>query len=210
MVNKYELNVLKNNSTIQNYLENLYTIDLLDRYLPVEKAEELNVLDIGSKNWFYASAEYQFFKKYSEKLALDGIEIDSNRLYSNFYSRAEVAKFYTKNLDDANYIKGDFLQHNKEYDYLIWFLPFVFKRPHLLWGLPEKYFKPDKMLAHAFESLKFSEGKSGKIFIINQGNDEFLAQKKLCDDLNLPYNEIGEVKSPFMTYKHPRFLILVG
>lgn len=201
---KYDLEYLKSNSTRRNYLENLYTIDLLDRYLNVEAQETLNVLDIGSKNWFYAKSEYFFFKKLCKNLQLDGIEIDSNRLYNNFYSRVQVAKFHIKNLEGANYIEGNFLNHQGNYDYIIWILPFVFEHPHLKWGLPISYFQPEKMLTKAYNCLN----KGGKIFIINQGRAEFMAQKFLCKRLKISCIELGEVKSDFLSYK-PRYLTII-
>ena len=97
----------------RNYLENLYTYDIA------------KILDIGSKNWFYAKGEYSFFKSFVQTPCLDGVEIDAFRLYSNLYSRYESAKFYTKNLKNTNYIAGDLLSISDTYDYIIWFLPFV-------------------------------------------------------------------------------------
>ena len=81
---------------LRNYLENLYTFDILSQaFLPVE-FEAINVLDIGSKNFFYAQGEYQFFKTFAKDVFLDGVELDAYRLYSNFFTRYEVAKFYIK------------------------------------------------------------------------------------------------------------------
>lgn len=205
LIEKFDLNYLKSNSTKQNYLENLYTIDLFERYLDVNSRENLNVLDIGCKNWFYAKGEYFFFKKHCKNLILDGIEIDANRLYSNFYSRAEVAKFHIKNLKGTKYIEKDFLNHSKKYDYIIWILPFVVEEPLFKWGLPKKYFQPERMLMHAYNSLN----EDGEIFIINQGEAEYNAQKVLCEKLNIPYTPIGEVKSEFLSYQNPRYLILI-
>lgn len=216
---KYNLDYLKKNSTRQNYLENLYTIDLLDRYFPPHPQplshkerggkndfylNTLNVLDLGCKNWFYFKAEYSFFKKHCKNLFLDGIEIDGNRLYSNLYSRAEVAKFHINNLR-GKYIIGDFLQHNKMYDCIIWILPFVFEEPLIKWGLPIKYFQPSKMLLHAYNSLK----PNGTIFIMNQGEEEYEAQKSLCEKLNISYIPLGEIQSNFMNYKNQRYSILI-
>ncbi len=201
---KYGLEDFKNNSTRQNYLENLYLLDLFDKYLKVEFKPEIRVLDIGCKNWSICKAEYFFFKKHCKKVILRGIELDSNRLYNNFYSRFEVAKYYTKGIE-ADYIEGDFLQYEEKYDYMIWVLPFVFERPLLKWGLPQKYFKPEEMLSHALEHLN----DGGKIFIINQGEEEFEAQKRLCEKLNIKYNSYGQIQSEFLQYKHKMFLIEV-
>lgn len=202
---KYDLEELKNSTTRNNYIENLYFIDILDQYLKVEYKKELKVLDIGSKNWFYAKGEYFFFKNHSDKLFLDGIELDPNRLYSNFYSRKEVAKFHTKGLIGVNYIEGDFLKHNKKYDCIIWILPFIKKYPHLKWGLPLECFKPNEMLKHAYESL--NEG--GQMLIVNQGKEEFEIQKQLLEQAGINYQDIGKIESIFSPYKIDRYLIAV-
>lgn len=248
----YDLNELKNNSTRLNYMENLYVLDLLDRYFnnlnenpqpqvkdeqtqdsenttlasltptlslegrggeaPPQDAEttsiklqETKILDIGCKNWFYARGEYFFFKKHLKNFKLDGIELDANRVCTNFFSRKEIAKYHIKNLENTNYIAGDYLNHIKSYDFIIWILPFVFKYPHLKWGLPLSHFKPEKMLNHAYNSLN---GK-GTIFIINQGEAEFEHQQKLCKNLKIPFNPIGEIKSEFISYKIKRYLTII-
>lgn len=205
LYDKFNLSYLKSNSTRQNYLENLYIIDLLDKYLDIGFRENLRVLDIGCKNWFYAKGEYSFFKKYCRNLILDGIELDTNRLYTNFYSRKEVAKFHIKDLSECKYIEGDFLETNEYYDYIVWVLPFIFEYPHLRWGLPKKYFQPEKMLLHAYNSLK----EDGMIFITNQGEEEYEAQKALCEKLHIPYLPLGEVKNDFFDYKFPRYSIFI-
>lgn len=202
---KFDLQYLKLNSTRQNYLDNLYTVHILEKYLDIKPRKVLKVLDIGCKNWFYAKGEYSFFKKYSADLQLDGVEIDTKRLYSNFYTRGEVAQFYIKGLKNTYYISKDFLKHNGKYDYLIWILPFVVKEPLLKWGLPLKYFKPETMLEHAYNSL--NEG--GTIFIINQGAVEYNIQIELCRNLKIPCTELGQIKSEILDYEIPRYAILI-
>ena len=110
---KYNLEFLKSSTTRMNYLENLYTIELFDRYLSPEGKEKLEVLDIGAKNWFYACGEYFFFKHFCRRLKLDGVEIDAYRLYTSLYSRYEVAKFYSRGLEGAEYIAGNLLDINR-------------------------------------------------------------------------------------------------
>lgn len=204
LFNKYDLAELKNNSTRLNYLENLHLLDLLDKHFPITPQENLKILDIGCKNWFYAKGEYFFFKKYCENLNMDGVEIDTKRLYSNFYTRGEVAKFYIKGLDNVNYISGDFLNLKTKYNYIVWILPFIIKEPLLKWGLPLNYFKPEEMLLHAVNSLE----QNGKLLIINQGEEEYSEQKRFCKKLNIRYKEIGEIKSDFIEYKK-RYAILI-
>lgn len=209
LVGKYNLYHLKSNSTKQNYCENLYLIDIFDKCLGLNLSDFqsccLSVLDIGCKNWSYAKAEYAFFKKYCESLKLDGIELDANRLYSNFYSRKEAAKFYTKGLNNVNYIEGDFLMHKGEYDFITWILPFVVKNPLIKWGLPLRYFEPEQMLKKAYDSLK----EDGIMLIFNQGEAEHKVQIELCEKLQMKYTTFGEVKSNFMHYNIERYLIKI-
>ncbi len=205
LIQKYDFQNEKNDSSIHNYKDNLYLLDILDKYFSIKYKKDLNVLDIGCKNWFYAKGEYYFFKKYCNNLMINGIEIDANRLYSNLFNRKEVAKFYIQNLEGAKYIHDDFLNHSIKYDYITWLLPFIVKEPLLKWGLPLEYFKPEKMLMHAYDLLK----KDGQLFVINQGEVEYQIQTKLCSKLNIKYTEIGEVKSDFANYKYPRYAILI-
>lgn len=209
LIKTYDLEYLKSHSTIQNYLENLYLLDILDKKLNIKTKNSLKIIDIGCKNWFYAKGEYAFFEKYCKKLELEGIELDSNRLYTNFYSRKEVAKFYMQGLDNINYIEGNFLGVNgvnAKYDYIVWILPFVVQNPLIKWGLPLKYFQPEKMLKRAYDLLK----PDGYIFILNQGDVEYEIQKDLCKKLNLSYTPVGEVKSEFMHYNIEKYLVLVN
>lgn len=205
LVDKYNLSSFKNNSTVQNYLENLYKLDLLDRHLELEFKDNISILDIGCKNCFYAKSLYYFFKIYCNQIFFTGIEIDFNRLYSNFFSRFEVAKFHTKDIENAKLISGNLLNHNEEYDFITWFSPFVFEYPHLKWGLPLKHFSPEKMLAHAFSLLN----DNGIIFILNQGAEEYDKQKEMYSDLRFDYQDIGEVNSVFFEYEFKYYLTLV-
>lgn len=190
---------------LHNYLENLYTFDILEQCLKSSNAENAFILDIGSKNWYYAKGEYYFFKSFIKKPHMDGVELDAYRLYSNLYSRYETAKFYIKDLKNTNYIAGDFLAISKNYDYIVWFLPFVTKKPLRHWGLPDRYFMPKKLLAHAYDLLN----PNGQMLIVNQGINEAIIQKQLLEELNIKYTEKGIVKSRFLEYKNDRYAFIV-
>ena len=199
--------VEKNKKLIErNRKENLYTQDVLEKYFNKQTKSELAVLDIGCKNWFYAKGEYEFFEGFCNNFILDGIEIDAFRLYSNFYSRYEVAKYYTKGLKNANYIVGNLLDLNKKYDYIIWFLPFVIQEPHVYWGLPKKYFYPKKLLKPAYKLLNIG----GQMLIINQGETETREQERLLQALKIPYIFLGEVMSEHFTYQNKRYGFLIN
>ena len=189
----------------RNELENLYTKDVLNQFLDKTSRKQAQVLDIGCKNWFYAKGEYDYFANFAKDFILDGVELDAYRLYSNFYNRYEVAQSHIKDLKNVNYIVGNLLDINERYDYIIWFLPFVLKEPHKLWGLPEKYFYPEKLLKHAYNLLN----NNGQMLIINQGDLEAETQKILFEKLNIKYSDLGEVTSKAFQYKHKRFAFIV-
>ena len=198
--------VEKNEAVLyQTYLENLYVLDVLSKCFSVIKKEFVCALDIGSKNWYYANAEYSFLKSNYRDFLLKGVELDAYRLYSNFYSRYEAAKFYTKNLKNTEYVAGNLLNIKGCYDYITWFLPFVLKSPLKCWGLPEKFFMPETLLKYAYSIL----GTNGQMLIINQGEKEAIEQKLLLDNLQIPYTELGIIKSEFFEYKNIRYGFLI-
>ena len=160
--------------------ENLYVYDILNKYFEKMALKCTKILDIGSKNWFYAKAEHKFFSEFCDDFILDGVELDAYRLYSNFYSRYEAAKYYTRGLENTNYIPSNLLDIKEKYDYIVWFLPFVVIYPLVRWGLPKRFFCPELLLRHAYSLLN----DGGQMLIINQENYEAEAQKKYLDDLN--------------------------
>lgn len=199
LLTKYSYQDYKENSTAPNYYQNLSILTILDKYLKVPYSNNLRVLDVGSKNWFYASVEYNFFKKYCNNLHIDGVELDSYRLYSNLYSRYEVAKYYIRDLDGANYIPQNVMEIETKYDYIIWILPFVTRYPLRCWGLPDKYFQPENLFEHVYSLLN----NSGKMLIINQGVEEFDIQKNIARG-KINYSE--ELINSFYEYQNKRFV----
>ena len=97
------------------------------------------------------------------------------------------------------------LDLKEKYNYIVWFLPFVFIEPHKFWGLPKKYFYPEKLLEHAYSLLS----ENGQMLIINQGEEEAHAQENLLKKLQIPYLQLGEIKNNFFEYKHTRYGFLV-
>ncbi len=197
----------KNYSGNANNPESEYLFEILTNYFPIDFQENISVLDIGSKNWAYVKGEYDFFKNYSNQLILDGVELDAYRLNSNFYSRYEIAQFYIMNLQEVNheinYYADNLLNINKKYDYIIWLLPFITIYPLQKWGLPKKYFMPEKLLEHAYKLL------NKQMLIINQIESEMNIQKELLDKLNFKYEYLGEIKSSSSLFKEKRFGFII-
>ncbi len=202
---KYNLGLFENSSK-NNFLLNLYFLSVFDKYLIKKDCKNISILDIGSKNWEYVKSEYLFFKSFCKNITLNGIELDSNRLNSKLYNRYEVSKFHTKNLENTNYISGDLLEHEVKYDYIIWILPFMSEYPLIKWGLPLKYFKPEKMLLHAYNLLK----DGGQLLVINQGENEYNIQKALNNKLKLNCSYFNAVSDEFNIFKNKRFCSVIS
>lgn len=187
-------------------LENLNLESILDHCLVKNDKISIRVLDVGCKNWSYVGGEYSYFNKIYHEVVLDGVELDAYRLYSNFYSRYETAKYYTKDLKNTNYIVDDVINLNDKYDFIIWILPFITVYPLQYWGLPKKYFCPEKLLNHVYINLL---NENGQLLIINQGQEEAELQKDLLVKLNIDYKFLGEIENNFFYYKNKRFGYLI-
>lgn len=189
----------------RNEQENLYTFDILNQFFIKKQKQTLKVLDIGSKNWFYAKGEYDYFKSFSNDFELIGVELDAYRLYGNLYSRFEVAKYHIKSLKNVKYIADNVLNIQDKFDYIIWFLPFVTIKPHMFWGLPKKYYMPEKLLLHAYSLLE----QNGQMLIINQGQKESQIQKEMFEKLNISYTVLNKIESEHFQYMNERYGYLV-
>ena len=69
-----------------------------------------------------------------------------------------------KDFNNAKYIPDNLLNLKDKYDYIIWILPFVLVEPLTAWGLPKKFFCPEKLLKHAYSLLN----QNGQMLILNQ------------------------------------------
>ena len=222
---KYHLECLKTNSTRRNYRENLAIIELLESFISVEK-ESATILDIGSKNWFYAPGEYSFFmySGYSalschpelvsgayqnqdkREICLDGLEIDAFRVYADLHTRQDYALYYTQGLENCRYLPKDLMKHHEKYDYITWFYPFVTEVPILAWGLPLRLLTPLKMLKHAVSLLN----PGGTMLIVNQNEREYAIQENLIKELNHSYIKKGEFDNAFLQDDRKKFVTLIN
>ena len=185
--------------------ENNYIYEILNNYFKKNERNKTQILDIGSKNWSYAKGQHKFFSTFCSDFSMDGVELDAHRLYPNFYSRYEAAKFYTRGLKNTNYICSNLLDINKKYHYITWILPFLSEYPLKKWGLPKRFFQPEKLLKHAYNLLE----NNGQMIIINQGEKEANIQKNLLKKLNIPFIFLGEIKNKNYPYPQKRYGYLI-
>lgn len=216
IINQYKIDQFRNNSSIINYKENLFTLKLLEDCLKNvfshKNIQELRILDIGSKNFSYAHALHNFFSYYKNsqskrKIILDGIEIDAYRIMADLHSRYDYAQYYIKDLPNTNYLIKDFLKFNEhKYDYITWFLPFLTEKPLLKWGIPLKFLQPEKMMQHAYNFLN----PQGIILVVNQLETEKNVQLEIINKLGLNYTVIEKpYTNAFSPFQYERYITLV-
>jgi hypothetical protein len=167
---------------------------------------EFHWLDVGAKNWAYVNALYGFIQaNRSDEFSLDGIELDPNRRYVNFKTRKQAALAFIQTLPQANYHIGNAIHWHKPAHIISHFLPFVFKDPHLAWGLPLTHFTPQRLLEHLLSLLE----PNGLMLIVNQGQTEAEAQaqllQKAASRFSIQYESLGQLPANFIEYQYPRY-----
>jgi hypothetical protein len=220
LLSHYSLTEFPAISSRQRYCEVLTYLDWLDSVQQAAPdvfqrafamSDSLSWLDVGAKNWAYVDALAAFIQAHfiqpngSAAFRLDGIELDPNRRYQNLQTRRQAALAHSRSLLNAHYHEGNVLAWTNQAQIISHFLPFVFKEPHLAWGLPLSYFKPADILRHLLSLLK----PNGLLIIVNQGEVEAEAQQKLLEQaaglVPLHVQNLGQLSARFIEYKYPRY-----
>jgi hypothetical protein len=173
--------------------ENLYLLDVLDRYAggPARPC-----LDIGSKNWSYLPA----LSAWSGS-SWDGVELDAHRRYLNLSTRRAHAERMAAFFPGCRYRAGSLLDMAGRYGFITWLLPFVTEGPHLAWGLPRRFFQPRALLDHAWSLLE----PGGRLFVANQGREEAAVQGGLFEQAGIPARPLGEITSTLSPFRKARY-----
>ncbi|MDB5105384.1 MAG: hypothetical protein JWP91_3073 [Fibrobacteres bacterium] len=136
-------------------------------------ADRLAAMDVGSQDWHYvfglerwlrhggdAPARSQRVERTGppgptdpgRQVALRGVEVDGYGIYPDFRSRKDYALAYAEQTGNSQvtYEVGDFLKaEGRGLDVMTLFYPFVTRHHLLLWGLPLRFFRPERLLAKA-------------------------------------------------------------
>ncbi len=209
---EYHLQPFHENSTANNYRENLYYLELLEQAFnltPRKFSQQVIAADIGPSHWFYVQALHAWLTWWNcpegRQVTLTGYEADAYRVYANFYSRHDHALAHMSNLPNVHYLPRRFERQPAAFDIITMLFPFVFKRDHLTWGLPLNIFSPLRLLSDAWDSLR----PGGVLIVVNQGEDEHRAQRQLMAEAGIPIStasQQGHV-SPLFQYDLPRFFV---
>lgn len=203
LIEQYHLQAFRTQSSRMIYQENLYLLDLLDTLwtqLKLPVIQNPTLCDIGCKNWFYVFAMYYFFRQYGGNPQLTGIELDGYRVYRDLYSRCDYAEAYIRNLEGCQFIVGDALEHQGNYDVVTLFFPFIIPEPLLQWGLPLNYLQPERIIQKAWKLVR----SGGILLIQNQGEEEPQVQQALLNAQSIIPTHVRIWQSDFFPYPLPR------
>lgn len=128
------------------------------------------VCDVGAKNFSLAPVLDSYLRESKCLGEIHGIEIDAYRRLSNFYTRADYARYFCRQAREAYFHPIDFLGFEKNSDVILMLNPFVSKAPLLAWGLPLQHLKPAELFCHAYDLLK---EKKGVLVFSSPSEDEF-------------------------------------
>ena len=209
MRDTYDLKTLYQNSTVENYRENLYYLALLET--AAERAaiglpEEIRAADVGASRWFYVQALNSFLRQWgtasARQVMLEGYEIDAYRVYQDFYSRLDHAGAHAAGLANTTYIPAAFNAQPGALDFISLFFPFVFPTDHDKWGLPTDLFQPQQLIEDCLSSL----APGGVLVVVNQGEAEHRAQLAMFETCGESPQATFEFQSELFSYDLPRFV----
>jgi SAM-dependent methyltransferase len=208
----YHLQSLYEDSTADDYRENLFYLEMLERALAtvIGLPGRVAAADIGSSHWFYVHVLYSLLKwgqnppPGGRQVSLSGYEADAYRVYANFHSRYDYAVAQMRNLEGVNYIPLRFTPQPAAFDLVTMLFPFVFLSDHLAWGLPRHQFAPEILLTDAWSSLN----PGGVLVIVNQGEKEHQVQLEMLAALSLNPVATFRHDSLFYQYDLPRYVLV--
>ena len=181
------------------FRENLYVLDVLDQHLG-NPSHNGPGLDIGCRNFSHLPA----LSAWSAG-PWHGVELDAHARSLNGFTRCAYGQWMARQVKGAAYFPGSVLDVQGVYHTIVWILPFVLPGALEYWGLPSRYFEPERLLDKACDLL----APGGQLLIINQGEAEAEEQHRLLSASGLPAFALGEITSGFSPFRMTRFGWLV-
>jgi SAM-dependent methyltransferase len=192
---RYDLSPWPRVCSASEYRESLYVLDLVERFVtPVAPAGP--GLDVGSKNGAYLPGLCA-----ARPGRWVGVELDAHRRYLNLATRRGHALGLIQPYPEARYLAGSVLDLEDRYAVVTWFLPFVVVEPLDAWGLPRRFFEPQRLLEHVVERLL----PGGVLLIVNQGEREAEAQATLLRSVGATFEALGRMQSEVSPFRLQRF-----
>ncbi|MDB4946642.1 MAG: hypothetical protein JWP97_6176 [Labilithrix sp.] len=184
---RYRLDRLHGQSSAHVYRENLYVLDLLDRHVrdgELPAGDALRAIDVGSKDFRYAFGLARWLRhaggSAGREVTLTGIELDGHPVWDDFHSRKDHAEAFAAEIDCArvDFQVKDFLAHEEQdVDVIFFCFPFVLEYALVRWGLPRRFFGPERLFRHAREMLR----PGGLVFVMNHTHAERVRQLEILE-----------------------------
>lgn len=196
---RFDLSLWPQLSSAREFRENLFLLDFLDRCLPPDIPPG-PAIDVGAKNGSTLPALWAAAPR-----PWDAIELDPHRRYFNLATRRAHGEAMARVFPGCRYLCGSVLDLDGRYALITWILPFLFPEPLKAWGLPRRFFAPEKLLGHVLELL----APRGALLIVNQGEDEAEEQERLLRDLPTSSKPLGSLPADLSPFHRTRFGFLV-
>jgi SAM-dependent methyltransferase len=213
LVATYGLEGWRDTSRRDDYEASLWYMQMLERGFHeagVRLGDRVTALDAGPSNWFYVQPLLALLRHHGaatpREVALDGVEIDAFRIYSNWYSRHDWALAFSQGLEGVRYLAQDVRGYDRPVDVALMLFPFLFPKDHLQWGLPRRALQPAELLRHVAGLVK----PGGWLVIANHGAAEREAQHRLLADAGLEIAWWGRHDSALFEPEPERYLTIVA
>lgn len=203
---RYDLDRLRDGSTVHAYQENLYVLDVLDGVtldgVAPKKRGMLRAIDVGSQDFRYAFGLARWLGRFARAVELTGIELEGHHVYADLHSRREHAEAFAREVDGATvqYIVADFTKFEGakagEVDVISFFFPFVLEYALVRWGLPRRFFDPRTLFAHAFSLLR----PGGTVVVMNHTAAERERQVELLEACGFLVASSAPARSDLVDY----------
>jgi hypothetical protein len=179
---RYDLAPLKALSTANLYRKSLYLVECLEKAHegigppePASPGAPLRAADAGSQDWHYVFGLERWLARPGggkpRPVDLTGVELDGHGIYADFHSRKDYGEAYAAQTGNpaVRYVVSDFLKWKAEgLDVVTAFYPFVTRYALLLWGLPLRFYAPERFVAHAAAMLR----PGGRLIVFNHTDEE--------------------------------------
>lgn len=201
---KYQFEPYLRNLSAASFFDNIMHLAILEQISDqIYVRNPKSLLDVGSKNFCYVVALHCFLRSLSltgprsnqDPIAIDGVEIDAGRTYSNLYSRKSCAAYYCKLIPSSQYFHKDVLEVNAavKYDLITHFFPFVEKVALLDWGLPIRFFKPLAIASKLYELLE----RDGQLIVANTTAEEYHDTRSILDATKFKFVASSKINHSF-------------
>lgn len=173
---------------------------------------ESRALDLGSKNFFYAPALYEWLQKRNGPTSLTGLEADPGRLYQDLYRRGDYARYYVSLMNKhyplgpfCEFQEGNWLKYprTEAFDLITSFFPFIYDDLSDRWGLPRRFFDPLQFYEKAADQAPW-------VLFFHQGKDEVQDSLSLIKELGRGHITFEKMfdENPYLKRKHPTGVLL--